>query len=455
MSTEDAISYPFSLPPMTIDRMEVALDQSRYMVTLIGQNKRLIISPKLADLLSELKQDKPLEEIASHLSAAWGKAIGSDDLRFIVEQQMIPRGLAYRRGEAPADPKAARARATVVKRPLPLRLAQGRFRWRLLKPPMVSRLCAPLAALYEPLSLMLALLLIVATRVLLYKDFDAHFFNQVVGRATPVEYLISLSVLICVVLFHEFGHAAAQIRFGLRTGPIGFQLYHYIPAFFADVSNSWKLKPRQRITVDIGGIYFQSILASLLYLIYLKTDFLPLLAVVIASDTLCLIAINPFLRFDGYWLVADALAVPNLRQLSERHLGALVKRWMGRPPTQQLATVGKTRGALLAIYAVARNLFWLFLTYEILRRAPHIYRSAAALLKNFLALILRGFEFGDWALLVSSVIRMTLFIFLLLTMISLIFSVAWRVVGLARNVATRLAVRQATAPAAIGNAAQE
>ena len=72
MSTEDEISYPFSLPPLTVDRIEVALSEPRYMVTLVGQGQRLIISPKLADLITELKQDKPIDEIARDLSAYWG-----------------------------------------------------------------------------------------------------------------------------------------------------------------------------------------------------------------------------------------------------------------------------------------------------------------------------------------------------------------------------------------------
>jgi len=454
MSTEDAIGLPFSLPPMTIDRMEMALDEPRYMVTLIGQSRRMIISPKLADLLRELKQDKSLDEIARSLSESWGKPIGSDDLRFIVEQQMIPRGLAYPRGEAPADARTANRSIQQPKSPILLRMLQGRFRWRLLNPRTVRKLCSPLAVFYEPLSVALALLLIVASRYLLYKDYDSHFFNQVVGRSTPTEYLISLGLLIGVVLFHEFGHAAAQIRFGLRTGPIGFQLYHYIPAFFADVSNSWKLKPRQRIAVDIGGIYFQSMMASIFYLIYLKTDFVPLLAAVIASDTLCVISINPFLRFDGYWLLTDALAVPNLREQAERQFAGLLRRLMGRPPKHDLAAVTRTRGALMVAYTIARNAFWLLLCFLIIRRASHIYASALTLMKNFFALIRRGIEFGEWALLLSSIIRMTLFVLLLLTMISLIFSVALRVIGLTRKVFSKLVLRQATAPA-IPNAAQE
>ena len=367
---------------------------------------------------------------------------------------MIPCGLAYTRGNAPATAKIAFESVVIPKMPLPKRLMDGRFQWRLMDNKLVRKLCAPLAVFYEPLSVVMALVLIIASRYLLYGDFDNHFFRQVAARSTPVEYLVSLALLVSVVLFHEFGHAAAQVRFGLRTGPIGFQLYHYIPAFFADVSNSWKLKPRQRIAVDIGGIYFQSIAASILYLIYLKTDYIPLLATVIASDTLCIISINPFLRFDGYWLLTDALAVPNLREFSEKLLGRFIGRLFRQPVNNNLPKVNRTRAVILMAYAVVRNCFWFLLAFLIIKRAPHIYVAASALLSNFFSLMLKGIEFSDWALFFSSLIRTILFVFLLLTMISLLLNVARRLVGLARKAFAKLATRQASTQA-ISSAAQE
>ncbi|HST23904.1 MAG TPA: hypothetical protein VLR90_22545 [Blastocatellia bacterium] len=454
MSTEDEISYPFSLPPLKIDRLDVALSEPRYMVTLLGPGERMIISPKLADLITELKQDKPIDEIARDLSEYWGKQVSSDDLRFIVEQQMIPCGLAYTRGKAPATAKIASENVTVTKVSLPRRLIDGRFQWRLMSNKLVGKICSPLAVFYEPFSVILALVLILTSRYLLYRDFDNHFFHQVVGRSTPVEYLVSLALLISVVLFHEFGHAAAQVQFGLRTGQIGFQFYHYIPAFFANVSNSWKLKPGQRIVVDIGGIYFQSIAASILYLIYLKTDYIPLLATVIASDTLCIISINPFLRFDGYWLLTDALAVPNLREFSEKLLGRFTARLFKQPVNNNLPKVSRTRAVILVVYAVVRNCFWLLLTFFIIKQASHIHVAASALLSHFFSLMLKGIEFSDWALFFSSLIRSILSIFLLLTMLSLVVTVARRLVGLARKALAKLAARQATAQA-VKSAAQE
>jgi len=265
------------------------------------------------------------------------------------------------------------------------------------------------------------------------------FLRQITARATPAEYLLSLSFLLGVVLIHEFGHATAQVRFGLKTGPIGFQLYHYIPAFFADVSNSWKVKSRQRVAIDLGGIYFQSIAASLLYVLYWKTDSIPFLAAAVASDTLCLIAINPLMKFDGYWLVADLLSVPNLQEYSERVVRRSFARLFGRP-VEGPAAVKPGRAALLFAYAIVRNGFWLLLALFIIRKSSHVYRGASITLAHFYTAILKGIETSDWALMFSSAVRMTLFLLLLLTMLSLVFGVALKVGRLGRDALTRIGI---------------
>ncbi|HLG17512.1 MAG TPA: hypothetical protein VJH03_23915 [Blastocatellia bacterium] len=446
------VSSTFSLPPLIVDRLDVALDASRYMVTLVGQGKRLMVTSKVADVIEQLKQHKTIEEAARDLSEAWGWEIGSEDLRFIIEQQLVSRGIAFAGDTAPRTPSLASQAAEVKKSPLYLRLLAGRFRWRLLPRNLVRRVCPPMSVLYEPLSIVLAVVLIAASRYMLYTTIDGEFLRQVTGRATAVEYLLSLVFLLTVVLIHEFGHAAAQVRFGLKTGAIGFQLYHYIPAFFADVSNSWKLKPRQRVAVDIGGIYFQSIAASVMFLIYMNTDYVPLLAAVVASDTLCLFSINPLMKFDGYWLLADILAVPNLQQYSERVLRLSVGRLFGRRAERPVMPVKAARATVLLAYALVRNIFWLLVAVMIVRGSSHLYSAASTTLSRFYSAALRGIEVSDWALVVSSVVRTILFVLLLMTMVSLLFGVSLKVMQLGRRALASAGVWKMSGGAVAGEA---
>jgi len=114
-------------------------------------------------------------------------------------------------------------------------------------------------------------------------------------------------------LFHELGHAAACIRFGAKHGGIGFGFYLLTPVFFADVSDAWKLKPSERIVVNLGGIYLEMILASILLVIYFFNNQIAFLIIPCLLIISTLYNLNPLLKFDGYWVLVDATNTPNLQ----------------------------------------------------------------------------------------------------------------------------------------------
>jgi putative peptide zinc metalloprotease protein len=425
MSNEVIEPNQFVLLPLKLERMETALTEARYMVTLVGQGKRFMVAPKLADVIRQLQQQS-VEEAAQTLSGLWQQEVTPSVLRGIIERQIVPRGMAYEAGQTPPLTMSAAQRKAERSGSLLERLLSSQFRWRLLPPRRVKRICAPLAVCYERFSVLLALLLIAATRWMLYTTVDRHFARQVMLEFTPREYLFSLCLLITVVLIHEFGHAAAQLRYGLPAGGIGFQFYHYIPAFFANVDASWGLKPARRMVVDIGGIYFQSLAASLIFLLYLQTHFVPLLTTVIASDFLCFVAINPFLRFDGYWLLADALAVPNLKDLSKKLLARCWYSLRARSDGPKTPALGRTRTTLLVIYALLRQCFWVFLVALLFLRARRILGGTWAMFAKLFAFELEGLRTRDLALIAASLIRLVLFTLLVLAPCTVIGSLLLR-----------------------------
>ena len=402
----------FELPPLQLQRLETALTEPRFMVTLVGQGKRFMISPKLADVILELQHKRSPEEAAQNLSLLWQREVSPEILRHIIEQQVLSRGMAYPAGQAsPVNDELRR------RKPWYERLVTGVFRWRLMPAPFVGKICSPLTIFYSPFSVVLAMLLIVATRWSLYSNVNPHFVRQLLLDYTPTEYLLSLGLLIGVILIHEFGHASAQVLFGLPAGGIGFQLFHYVPAFFANVNASWRLKPTQRMVIDIGGIYFQSIAASVLFLIYLQTQSLPVLSTVLASDVLSIVALNPFLRFDGYWLVADALAVPNLHRLSRKLWAQVLLRLRGRRiQASQAAPLSRMRTILVLLYGLLRNIFWLLLVTLLILKTPTLLLSLWKILSQLSLTELEGLRTANIPLVVASLIRLGLF-----TLMSLAF----------------------------------
>src|SRR5690349_2997126 len=61
--------------------------------------------------------------------------------------------------------------------------------------------------------------------------------------------------------FHELGHAAACRYSGATPGGMGMGLYMVWPAFYTDVTDSYRLPRGDRLRVDLGGIYFNAIVA--------------------------------------------------------------------------------------------------------------------------------------------------------------------------------------------------
>ena len=446
MSVAHDTACSFVLPPLRVESIETLKEPPRFLVTLLGQGRQLMISPKLADLIGQLQEGKSLEQAAGALSELWDRQVNADDLRHIIEQQMVATGLAYPTDKVPAallqSPKQLAAQiALAAKRPLYEKLLKGHFRRRLMNRGLVEKICSPLVVAYEPLSLLAALVMIVATRWMLYSTVDRYFLGQVITQFDPAEYLSSLAILVIVILIHEFGHAAAQLRFGLPAGAIGFQLYHYLPSFFANASASWRVRPRSRIVVDMGGIYFQLIITSFLYLIYSKTQFLPLMIAILTSDGLCVIAINPFLRFDGYWLLSDALAVPNLQKRSTELLKHYWKRLRGQAPAAGQLSIRGWRAIVIASYGILKSVFWVALVFIILKKAAAIYGTASVTISKFFSMALSGFKTANPALVASSLIRLLFFVLMILTVSSLVGNLAVKAGQLARRASSKLPIR--------------
>lgn len=426
-STEPKTSHPFVIPPLHVEPLEAALSDGRYIVVFKGKDKRLMVTRKMADLIALLQQGKSLEAVADALSSAYQRKLSADDVRLIVERQMVPKGLALRVDAGPARPAPRRRR-----QPVRQRLLAGTFRRLLLHSDVVRRICAPLTPLFDPASVAFSVVLVVATRWMLYADLDRTFYRQTVLQLTPSEYLASLVILISLIVFHEFGHATALLRGGLPPGHIGVQLYFYIPALYANVDESWRLRPGRRVVVDAGGIYFQCVAASLLYLLYLKTHYAPLLTTVLTSDTLALISVNPFLKFDGYWLLADGLAVPNLQRVSDKLLGQCWRSLLGRaePDGGPLPT-GRVRAALLVSYAVLKRVFWAWVLLMIFRGAPRLLVSSSRVISYLGGECLRGLKTSDPLLAFSSFIRLVLFSLLTLAICTLILRLVVRALKVA------------------------
>ncbi|WP_419737163.1 HlyD family efflux transporter periplasmic adaptor subunit [Pseudomonas sp. COR18] len=120
-------------------------------------------------------------------------------------------------------------------------------------------------------------------------------------------------------LCHEFGHAFMAKRAGCRVQSMGVAFMVLLPLFYTDVSDAWRVNDRKaRLLIGAGGVLAEMLLACIALLAWslLPDGAARTAAFMLASATwLTTLAVNlnPFMRFDGYFLLSDFWEVDNLQ----------------------------------------------------------------------------------------------------------------------------------------------
>lgn len=125
--------------------------------------------------------------------------------------------------------------------------------------------------------------------------------------------------LFIVKALHELGHAYTAIRLGCEVPSAGLAFMLMTPMLYTDVTDAWRLPlRRQRMQIDFAGVAVELMIACIcafLWPFFPEGKFKSLAFLLATSSILMSLAVNlsPFMRFDGYYILADMLGVPNLQ----------------------------------------------------------------------------------------------------------------------------------------------
>jgi putative peptide zinc metalloprotease protein len=259
------------------------------------------LSPLLYRVAELCDGRRNLGEIAREVGRSCGRGVSADNVRFLIEKKLSPLGIA-------SLDEADTASVAIDRPNLLLAL---RFRIRLLPERAVNAIARILHPLFSPVVVLAMLGSLVALDVWL-------FFEHGIGSGMrqllydPSLMLMVLGLLLVSAIFHECGHATGCSYGGARPGAIGVGLYLVWPAFFAEVTNSFRLGRAGRLRVDLGGVYFTVIFALAVAGAYFLTGYEPLLVVILVLHLEALHQFTPFLRLDGYYVLSDLVGVPDL-----------------------------------------------------------------------------------------------------------------------------------------------
>lgn len=267
-----------------------------------GDGQIVQLSELLQLVMATVSPEKSADELARDVSDAYGRELSVSGLLHLIDTRLAPMGLVH---DADAD------LADAVTPPRANPLLALRLRGTLLPEKAVNTLALILAPLYwrPVVAAVLAGLAAVDILVLAKGDFLASL-EQVL--LTPALLLGIFAMLTVGAVIHELGHATACRYGGARPGAIGVGVYLVFPAFFTNVTDSYRLGRAGRIRTDLGGLYFNCLCLIGLGGAYLLTGqgFFLLAAALMHFEMIQQLV--PTLRFDGYFVLADIAGVPDL-----------------------------------------------------------------------------------------------------------------------------------------------
>ncbi|WP_441406676.1 hypothetical protein [Arthrobacter sp. YAF17] len=287
-----------------------------------ADGQTLQLTPLLYLVLEAIDGTRGVEEIASRASTGFGRLVTAENIRTLIDSQLLPLGLL----------QLADGSQPEVRKADPL--LGMKFRYTVTDPERTRRITAPFAVLFNPLIVVLVTAAFLASCwwVLMVKGLASATHE---AFANPGLVLLILVVTVLSAGFHEFGHAAAARRGGATPGAMGTGLYLIWPAFFTDVTDSYRLGRAGRIRTDLGGLYFNAIVAVAIMGIWWATGFDALLLVVVTQVLQMVRQLLPLVRFDGYHILADATGVPDLFQRIKPTLLGLLP-WRRTDPEAQV-----------------------------------------------------------------------------------------------------------------------
>ncbi len=177
-----------------------------------------------------------------------------------------------------------------------------------------------------------------------------------------------------VKVIHEFGHGLSCKAFDGEVHEMGFLLLVFSPAMYCNVSDAWRLPSKwQRIIISFAGIYVELMIAAAATFVWWNTPSQPFInnlslnLMVVCSVSTVVFNGNPLMRYDGYYVLADWIEIPNLRDRANRYLQNLAMEWCLGIEVQPEGYMETGRKILFIIFAVISYVYRWVITFVILK----------------------------------------------------------------------------------------
>jgi putative peptide zinc metalloprotease protein len=288
-----------------------------------GDGQMVQLGPLMYALLESVDGRRDAAGLAAAVSEQLGRRLDEEHVAALAEKLSQQGLLAGTEHKAP-----------------PRRNPLLALRWKVLvtNPEVTRRLTAPFTVFFRPWLMwpFLAAFVGVFWFVLIHKGVasaTAQAFHS------PGLLLLVFALAVASAGFHELGHAAACRYGGATPGGMGMGMYLVWPAFYTDVTDSYRLPRRSRLRVDLGGLYFNAVVGVITLGVWLLWRMDALLLLVALQVLQMVKQLSPVIRADGYHILSDATGVPDLYA----HMGPTLRRLLPGHRRDPSALTGRAR----------------------------------------------------------------------------------------------------------------
>lgn len=327
-----------------------------------GDGQVLQLTPLLYLVLDAVDGSRSYAEVGDVVGRALQRTLLEEDVRTLVDEHLRPLGLVAREDGVTHETRTSDP------------LLGLRMKLAVTSPEATRRVTDPFRVLFNPLLMGTVLVAFVAVVAWV-------FFERGLGGSAydafdrPHLLLLVFAVSVLAGGFHEFGHAAAARYGGAQPGVMGAGLYLVWPAFYTDVTDSYRLGRGGRIRTDLGGLYFNAIVAVGTFVWWAVSGWEALLLLVATQVLQMTQQLLPLLRYDGYHLLADLAGVPDLyHRMGPTLRGLLPQHW--RSPENRVLKPWSR--ALITLWVLVTVPMMALMLFALVTAVPRVVGSAGA-----------------------------------------------------------------------------
>lgn len=316
---------------LNIIPLDSAYSEPKYLMSY--QDRHFVISESLAEFIKTIKKARTFEEAAHKWSILKGRSYTADDVRAIYETYI----------------------AAILNEPQKRRS----FLWekKLISGEKLELLQQKFKVLFRPV-IIICIMVIVAISEIYF------FTHDMIISIRDIDILTVLAIAALILFssfFHEIGHASACSYFGEKAKGIGLGIYLNFPVFYTDVSGIWKLSRKKRMVVNFAGTYFQLIFLLPCFAVYFLTGSQVAKYLIYTINLNFIFTLNPFFKFDGYWIMSDLIGIPNLRDKSNWFFQRLKNKILRKHDTDAFWSQIKIKERILmTAYTIGVNAFFFY-----------------------------------------------------------------------------------------------